>query len=123
MVTKVPRIYKRWIANRDQNEFGQAVEYVSQQAVPQWTLNHHEHRQELTNIMHRAVDGVQANKIRPRTLGVSAEILEVSAHRARLIKTKHREELQAKRHDVCFCFGREATHPTHVDLDTVGPFR
>ena len=82
--------------------------------------------------MHTAANGVKANKVKPMKPYVTAEILDVSAHRARLIKTKHREEQQAKRHDrkKLFAVWRDVTHwvaghrrPTHVDLDTFGPFR
>ena len=74
-------------SSRYQKEIGQAIEYASQQPLPHWSLNQHEHRQELTRIMH-----VKANKVKAMKSYVTAEILEVSAHRARLIKTKRREE-------------------------------
>ena len=59
-------------------------------------MDQHEHRQELTRIIHEAAEGVTAIKIKPRKPYVTDAILEVSAHRTRLIKTKHREEKQVK---------------------------
>ena len=50
--SKVPRLDNRWIASRDPTEFSQAVEYATQPPVPHCSLNEHEHRQELINIMH-----------------------------------------------------------------------
>ena len=41
-------------------------------------------------IIHEATEGVASTKIKPRKPYVTDAILEVSAHRARLIKTKHR---------------------------------
>ena len=63
---------------------------------------------------------------------VTDAILEVSAHRARLIRTKHREEHYVKGLDKkrIFAVWREVSHwvaghkrPTHVDLDIFGPFK
>ena len=70
------------------------VHYAEMQQVPHWSLDQHEHRHELTKIMHEATEGVAAAKVKPRKLYVTDAIFEVSAHRARLIQTKHKEEKQ-----------------------------
>ena len=58
--------------------------------------------------------------------------LEASVHRARFIRTKHREEQQVKRLDKkrIFAVWREVSHwvaghkrPTHVGLDKFGHFK
>ena len=72
------------------------MRFTEWQEVPHWTLDQHEHRQELTKIIHGATEAVSAKKIKPMKPYVTEEILEVSAHRARLIKSKSREEKQAK---------------------------
>ena len=51
---------------------------------------------QLTKVIHEATEGVAATNVKPRKPYVTNAILEVSAHRARLIKTKHREEQQVK---------------------------
>ena len=121
-----------WRANRDPKELQQAVDYVSQQPLPHWSMNQHEHRPELSKIMHDATRGVTATKVKPMSSYVTADILEVSAHRARLIRTKPREEQQVQRLDRkrIFAVWREVSHwvaghtrPSHVDLDAFGPFR
>ena len=95
-------------------------------------MNQHDHRQERTRIIHDAMRGVKATKVQPRKLYVIDAILEASDHRARLIRTKHREEQQVKRRvkKRIFAVWREVSHwvaghkrPTHVDLDTFGPFK
>ena len=100
--------------------------------MPHWSMNQHEHRQELAKIIHEATQGVNATKVKPRKPYVTADILEVAAHRARLIKTKHKEEQHTKRLDrkKMFAVWREVTHrvaghkrPTLEDLNTFGPFR
>ena len=75
-------------------------------------MDQHEHRQELTRIIHEATEGVTATKVKPRKLYVTDAILEVSAHRARFIRTKHREEQQSKRHyrKRRFAVWREVEH-------------
>ena len=67
------------------------VQYAEMQQVPHWSIDQHEHRQEQTRIIHEATEGVTAIKVKPRKLYVTDAILEVSAHRKRLIKTKYRE--------------------------------
>ena len=71
--------------------------YLTQQLVPHWSLNQHEHRQGLNKIMHNATQGVNATNAKPTKPYVTADILEVSAHRAKLIRSKHREEQHANR--------------------------
>ena len=95
----MPRLDKRWIQSRVEEELNQAVCYTEWQEVAHWTLDQHEHRQELTKIIHGATEAVAARKTKPRKPYVTEEFLEVSAHRARLIKSKSREEKQAKRLD------------------------
>ena len=95
----VPRLDKRWIQSRVEEELNQAVCYTEWQEVPHATLDQHEHRHELTKIIHGATEAVSAKKIKPMKPYVTEEILDVSAHRARLIKSKSREEKQAKRFD------------------------
>ena len=94
-------------------------------------MDQHEHRQELTRIIHEATEGVTATKVKPRKLYVTDAILEVSAHRARFIKTKLREEKLVKLMDRkrVLALWREVTHliarhkrPTHVSLDLFGAF-
>ena len=75
------------------------MRFTEWQEVPHWTWDQHEHRQELTRIIHGATEVVTARKIKPRKLHATKEILEVRAHRARLIRSKPREEKQAKRFD------------------------
>ena len=53
----------------------------------------------MTKIIHGATEVVSAKKIKPRRPYVTDEILEVSAHRTRLIKTISREEKYAKHLD------------------------
>ena len=62
-------------------------------------MNQHEHRQELTKIIHEATHGVKATKVKPMQPYVADAILEVSAYRAILIRTEHREEQQVTRLD------------------------
>ena len=95
----MPRLNKRWILSRVGEELNQAVRDTEWQEVPHWTRDQHEHRQELTKIIHGATEAVSAKKIKPMKPYVTEEFLEVSAHRARLIKSKFREEKQAKRFD------------------------
>ena len=95
----MPRLDKRWIQSRVEEELNQAVCYTEGQEVPHWTLDQHEHRQELMNIIHGAKEAVSAKKIKPMKPYVTEEIQEVSGRRARLIKSKSREEKQAKRLD------------------------
>ena len=97
-LSTIPRLDKQLIQSRVQKEFGQAVRYAEMQDVPHWSMNQHEHRRELTNIIHEATEGVASTKIKPRKPYATDAILD-SAHRARLIKTKHREEQQVKRRD------------------------
>ena len=75
------------------------MRFTEWQEVPHWTLDQHEHSQELPRIIHGATEAVTAMKIKPRKPYVTEEILEVSAHRARRIRSKSREEKQAKRFD------------------------
>ena len=123
---------KRWIKSRVQEELQQAVHYAEMQPVPHWSVDQHEHRQEFTRIIHEATEGVSATTVRPRKLYVTDAILEVSAHRASLIKTKRREEQQVKRLDGkrIFAVWKEVTHwiaghkrPTDVALISFGAFR
>ena len=65
VISKIPRPDKKWIAKRDPNELQQAVGYASQQPVPHWSMNQHEHRQELIKIMHEATRAVTATKVKP----------------------------------------------------------
>ena len=53
----------------------------------------------MTTIIHGVTEAVAAKRIKTRELSVTDAILEVSAHRARLIRSKSREEKQAKRFD------------------------
>ena len=62
------------------------------QQVSHWTMDPHEHRQELTRIINEATEGVTATKVKRRKPYVTDAILEVSAYRTRLIRTKYREE-------------------------------
>ena len=96
---KVPRLDKRWIQTRVEEELNQAVQYTTWQDVLHWTLDQHEHRYELTKIIHEATEDVSAKKIKPMMFYVTDESLEVSAHRTRLIKTISREEKYAKHFD------------------------
>ena len=96
---KVPRLDKRWIQTRVEEELNQAVQYTKWQEVPHWTLDQHEHRHELTKMIHGVTEVVSAKKIKPMKPYVTDEILEVSAHGTRLINTISREEQQAKRFD------------------------
>ena len=109
----------------------QAVRYTEGQEFPHWTLDQHEHRQELTNIIYGATEAVSAKKIKPRKPYVTEEVLEVSAHRARLIKSKSREEKQAKRLDQkrIIVAWEEISHwiaghrrPTHEPLGNFAEF-
>ena len=131
-LSTIPRLDKQLIQSRVQKEFGQAVRYAEMQDVPHWSMNQHEHRRELSKIIHEATGGVASTKIKPRKPYATDAILEVSAHRARLIRTKHREEQQVKRFDRqrVFAAWREVAHwvaghrrPTHVSLDTFGEFK
>ena len=96
-LSTIPRLDKRLIQSRVQEEFGQAVRYAEMQHVPHWSMDQHEHRRELTKIIHEATEGVASTKIKPRKPYATDAILEVSAHRARCNKTKHREEQPVKR--------------------------
>ena len=95
----VPRLDKRLIQSRVEEELNQVVCYTEGQEIPHWTLDQHKHRQEFTNIIHGATEAVSAKKIKPMKPYVTEQILEDSAYRARLIKSKSREEKQAKRLD------------------------
>ena len=86
----------------------------------------------ITKITHTATQGVKAPNEKPKKLYVTAEILYAPARTATLIRSKHREEQQAKRlgKKRIFAVWREVAHclaghgrPTFVDLDTSGPFR
>ena len=46
-------------------ETQQAVDYAEQQPVPHWSMNQHEHRQELTRLIHDATQGVKAIAVKP----------------------------------------------------------
>ena len=96
---KIPRLDKRWIQTRVAEELNQAVQYAEWQQVPHWCLDQHEHRQELTKIIHEATGQVSVKKTKPINPYVTDEILEVSAHRTRLIKTISREDKYAKHLD------------------------
>ena len=96
---KVPRLDKRWIQTMVEEELNQAVQYTQWQQVPHWTLDQHEHRHELTNIIHGTTEQVSAKKIKPMKPYVTDEILEVSTHRTRLIITISREGKYAKHLD------------------------
>ena len=85
--------------SRVKEDLGQAVRYAEMQQVPHWSLDQHVHRQEFMKIIHEATEGVAFTKVKPRKPYVTDAILEVSVHRARLIKIKHREEQQVKRFD------------------------
>ena len=74
----------------------QAVQHAEWHDVPHWTLDQHEHRHELTKIIHEATEDVSAKNIKPIKPYVSDEMLEISADRTRLIKTMPREEEYAK---------------------------
>ena len=92
----VPRLDKRWIQSRVDEELNQAVRYTVWQEVPHWTLDQHEHRQELTKIIHGATEAVSAKKIKPMKPYVTEEILEVSAYReAHQMKVQRGEASQA----------------------------
>ena len=93
---KFPRLDKICIKRKVQEDLHQAVQYAQVQQVPHWTIDHHEHRQESTRIIHEAMECVAATKVKPRKLYVTDAILEVSAHITRLIKTKHRDEQHVK---------------------------
>ena len=95
-IEKLPRLDKRWIQTRVEEELNQAVQYTKWQAVLHWTLDQHEHRHELTTIIHEATEEVSAKKIKPMKPYVTDEILEVSAHRTLFIKTISREEKYAR---------------------------
>ena len=71
----IPRLDTRWIQTRVEEELNQAVHYIQWQQMPHWTLDQHEHRQELTNIIHGITEQVSANKIRPKKPYVTDEIL------------------------------------------------
>ena len=105
------------------------MRFTEWQEVPHWTLDQHEHRQELTNIKHGATEAVTARKTKPRKPYVTEEFLEVFAHRARLTKSKSREERQAKRLDQkrVIVAWKEVSHwiaghrrPTHEPLGNLG---
>ena len=130
---KIQRFDKRLISTRVGEEFQQAIAQTEQQPVPHWSMNQHDHRQELTRIIHDAICGAKVTKVQPMKPYVIDAILEVSVHRARLIRTKHREEQQVKRLDKkhISAVWREVSQwvtgshkrPTHVDLDTLGFFK
>ena len=97
------------------------------QPVPHWSMDQHEHRHELTRIIHEAT----AATVKPRKPYVTDAILEVSGYMARLIKIKHREEQQVKRlvRKRVFVVWREVTNwiaghkrPTHFALSCFGVF-
>ena len=130
-ISKIPRFQKRWIKSRAQTELQQVVHYAEAQPVPHWSMGQHEHRQELTRIIHEATEGVSATKVKPMKPYVTDAILEVSSYRARLIRTKHREEQQVRRLDRkrIFAVWKEVTHwtaghkcPTDVPLSSFGAF-
>ena len=83
-ISKIPRLDKRWIKSRAQRELQQVVQYAEARPVPHWSMDQHEHRQELTRIIHEATEGVSATKVKPMKPYVIDAILEVSVHRARL---------------------------------------
>ena len=121
----VPRLDKRWIQSRFEEELNQAVHFTEWQEVPHWTLDQHGHRQDLTRIIHGATEAVTAKKIKPRKPFVTDAIVEVSANRARLIRSKSREEKQATRFDQqrVIAAWKELSHwiaghrrPTHEPL-------
>ena len=80
----------------------------------------------MTRIIHGATEAVAAKRIKTTELFVTDAILEVSAHRARLIRSKSREEKQAKRFDQkrAIAAWKEVSHwiaghrrPSHEPLD------
>ena len=75
---KIPRLDKRWIQTRVAEELNQAVQNAEWQQVPHWTLDQHEHRHELTKIIHEAFGQVSVKKTKPMKPYVTDEILEVS---------------------------------------------
>ena len=114
-----------------EEELHQAVQYVESLQVPHWTLDQHEHRNELTKMIHAATQGVATKKIKPMKPYVTDEILEVSKHRTRLIRTISREENYAKHMDKrrVLKAWKEVSHwiaghrrPTHEPLDIFGEF-
>ena len=129
---KIQRLDKRLISSRVGEELQQAIAQTEQQPVPHWSMSQHDHRQELTRIIHYATRSVTGTNVQPRKPYVIHAILAVSAHRARFIRTKHRGEQQVSRLDKkkIFAVWREVSHwvaghkrPTHVDLDTFGHFK
>ena len=102
------------------------------QAVLHWTMDQHQHRQELTKIIHGTTEHVSTNKIKPMKPYVTDEILEVSAHRTRLIGTISREGKYAKHLDQrrVLKAWKEISHwiaghrrPTHEPLEHFGDFK
>ena len=73
---KTTRLDKRWIQTRVAEELNQAVQYAEWHQVPHWSLDQHEHRQELTKILHVATGQVSAKKIKPRKPYVTDEMLK-----------------------------------------------
>ena len=76
----MPRLDKRWIQTRVEEELNQAVQYAEGHDLPHWTLDQHGHRHELTKIIHEAAEDVPAKKIKPIKPYVSDGIMEISAH-------------------------------------------
>ena len=73
-LSKVPRLDKRWIQIRVEEELNQAVQHAEWQDVPHWTFDQHEQRHELTKIIHEATQDVSTKKIKPIKPYVSDEI-------------------------------------------------
>ena len=92
----MPRLDKRWIQRRVEEELNQAVRYTEWQEIPHWTLDQHEHRQEFTKMIHGATEAVSAKKIKPMKPYVTEEILEVSTPqgKAHQIKVQRGEASQ-----------------------------
>ena len=66
------------IKSRVQEELQQVVHYAEMQPVPHWSMDQHEHRQELTRIIHEAKECVSATKVKPRKPYVIDAVPEVS---------------------------------------------
>ena len=122
---KVPRLDKRWIHTRNPTELHQAVQYIETQEIPHWGMDQHQHRDELTKMIHEATRGKSTKKTKPMKPYVTDDILKVSAQRTRLIKTIPREKNYAKfqHRKRVFSVWREISHwiaghrrPTHVSF-------
>ena len=58
-------------------DLGQVVRHAEMQQVPHWSFDQHEHRQELTQNIHEATEGVASTEVKPRKPYVTDAILEV----------------------------------------------